>query len=209
MRRPGTALFVALTLVTILGCPLTLAAATPTLVQHVSTASNQLERGNGFIIVLPNVALPNNCLILTLTYASSSSRTVSVVDNNGTNTWVRGPSTNSGSLTTTLYYVLGVKAGTQTITVTFDTSLTNFHAAVSEFYNVATSAAIDGSIATSNATGPSVAAGSFATSTDGDLIYQYAIDVQGGVGDRSSSGITAGAGFSLLSACRILSAAAH
>src|SRR5262245_147342 len=159
MRTSGSALFAAVALIAISGWPRTLAAATPTLVQHVSTASNQQERGNGFIIVLPNAALANNLLVVTLTYASSSSRTVAVVDNNGANTWVKGPSTNSGSLTTTLYYVQGVKAGTQTITVTFDTSLTSFHAALSEFYNVATSGAVDGSIATSSPVGPSVAAG--------------------------------------------------
>lgn len=75
MGKLRTALLVAVALVTILGSlqTISLQAATPTLVQHVSTSTNQLERGNTFIISLPNLALQNNCLILALTYSSSSS----------------------------------------------------------------------------------------------------------------------------------------
>jgi hypothetical protein len=187
------------------------AVAIPTLVQHVSTSTNQGEKGNTFIINLPNPALANNCLILALTYSQSSSRTVSIVDNVGSNTWVSGPTTSNGTLTTSLYYVLGAKAGTQSITVTFDTSLTNFQAVVSEFYNVATSGALDGSIASSTAAAPTVAAGSFTPSTDGDLLYQYAVDgASGSVGGGSdSSGMSAGSNFTLLSACLALNAVAQ
>lgn len=187
------------------------AATTPGLVQHVSTSTNQNENGNKFVISLPNPALANNCLILTVTYAQGSRRTVTVTDNIGTNTWISGPTTTNGTLTTSLYYALGVQAGTQTITVTFDATLKNFQAVVSEFYNVATSNAIDGSIATSASTAPGIVAGSFSTSTDGDLIYQYAIDLANGTlgGSAPDTGVTAGTNFTLLSACRVLGAIAQ
>jgi hypothetical protein len=209
-----TALLVALTLIAILAPwrrTSLQAASTPTLVQNLSTSTNQGENGNTFIMNLPNPALVNNCLILALTYAHATNRTVTITDNMGTNTWVAGPTTTDGTITTTLYYVLGVKAGTQAITVTFDASLTNFHAVASEFYNVATGAATDGSSVTSTTAAPTVAAGSFTPGTDGDLIYQYAVDVTGGSvgGGSQSTGITAGTNFTLLSADQTLSAAAQ
>lgn len=187
------------------------AASTPTLVQHVSTSTNQNENGNTFIINLPNPALLNNCVIMSVTYRTSSSRTVTITDNLGTNTWIAGPTTNNGTLTTSLYYVLGVKAGTQTVTVKFDASLTNFHAVLSEFYNVATSAALDGTVATSTAVAPGVSAGSMTTAGDGDLIYQYAVDLDSGTvgGGNQSTGMTAGSGFTLLSADTVLNAVAQ
>jgi hypothetical protein len=213
LTRLPTALLVTLMLMTVLAPwrkTSVQAASTPTLVQNVSTSTNQSENGNGFIINLPNAALANNCVILTLTYQHSSSRTVTITDNIGTNAWVAGPTTNDGTVTTTLYYVLGVKAGTQAITVTFDAPLTNFQAVASEFYNVATSAATDGSSA-STPTGPTIAAGSFTPGTAGDLIYQYAISLAGeSIGSASqSTGITAGTNFTLLSACQVLGAAAQ
>jgi hypothetical protein len=186
-------------------------ASPPTLVQHVSTSTNQNENGNTFIINLPNAALLNNCVIMAVTYRTSSSRNVTITDNIGSNTWVSGPSTNNGTLTTSLYYVLGVKAGTQTVTITFDAALTNFQAVLSEFYNVATSAALDGSIGTSTAAAPGVAAGSMSTAGDGDLVYQYAVGLDSGTvgGGSQSSGIAAGSGFTLLSADTVLNAAAQ
>jgi hypothetical protein len=76
---------------------------------------------------------------------------------------------------------------------------------------VATSGALDGSIATSTATAPAVAAGSLTTTGDGDLIYQYAVDLNGdtlGWANRSS-GVTAGSSFTLLSADIVLNAVAQ
>jgi len=214
LGQRSTASVIALALLAALlrwpGTPLH-AATTPVLVQHVSTSTNQSERGNKFVIKLPNAALAGNCLILTLTYAQSAARTVTITDNIGTNTWINGPTTSSGALTTSLYYVLGVEAGTQTITVTFDAALRNFQAVVSEFYNVATANAIDGSVGTSVAIAPGVAAGSLTPSSDGDLVYQYAIDLAKGTlgGSDPNTGITAGTSFTLLSACRELGAVAQ
>src|SRR3977135_397660 len=82
------------------------AASIPTLVQTFTTSTNQFNTGNGFIINLPNAALANNCLVLTLTYNYAAGRTVAITDNIGANTWVAGPSTNDGTETTTLYYAL-------------------------------------------------------------------------------------------------------
>jgi hypothetical protein len=101
-----------------------------------------------------------------------------------------------------LYYVLNAVAGTQTIKVHFTgLSHTNAYpqAVVSEFYNVATANAFDGSAASST----SRTAGTITTTAPGDLIYEWGAslsssNVNGGAFNGTS--ITAGSGFTLLSA---------
>jgi hypothetical protein len=101
-----------------------------------------------------------------------------------------------------LYYVLNAIAGTQTIKVRFSgLSHTNAYpqAVVSEFYNVATANALDGSVASST----SRTAGTITTTAPGDLIYEWGAslsssNINGGAFNGTS--ITAGTGFTLLSA---------
>src|SRR5262249_55156957 len=65
--------------------------ARPTLVQNLSTYTNRDgEPGNDFIVNLPNPTLANNCLILALTNAYTSTRTITISDDKG-NAWTTGP----------------------------------------------------------------------------------------------------------------------
>jgi hypothetical protein len=191
------------------------ATARPTLVQNVSSYTNRdVEVGNDFIINLTNPSLANNCLILALTNAYTSTRTITVSDDKG-NTWTRGPHIDfvANTETTTIFYALGVAAGTQTISIHFDASIFNVHATVSEWYNIATIAAANGSSAAFDVASP-ISAGSFTPGNNdangGNLIYHHAIAIPGtgALGNLTSlvSGITAGTGFTLASANRQLAA---
>lgn len=152
--------------------------ATPTCVQHALTNSNEnFEVGNAFVIRLADPTLANNCIALALLYQYSATRTVAVTDDQG-NTWPsptrviddtsRGP---TDSLTSAVYVLPNVAAGTRAITVTFDTALKAFAASMSEWYNVATSSPLDGN---NGAVGASPAAsGSITTTVNGDLIIHW------------------------------------
>ncbi len=189
------------------------APARPTLVQNLSTYTNRdSEMGNDFIINLTNPTLANNCLILALTNAYTSTRTITVSDDKG-NMWTRGPHIDfvANTETTTIFYALGVATGTQKITIHFDASIFNVHATVSEWYNIATVAAANGSTAAFDVASP-ISPGSFTPGNNdangGNLIYHHAIAIpgSGSLGNLTSivSGITAGAGFTLASANRQL-----
>ena len=176
--------------------------ASATLIQHVSTFSNYDggQLGNPYFISLPNVTGRGNTLVLGISYPYAAGRTVAVSDDKS-NAWVLGPTTpanpTDGQKVSRLYYALNVAPGTQKITVTFDATLYNFQAVISEFYNVATVAAADGGSGNSASSAPSVNAGSFTTATAGDLIYSYAFNTHP---TDSVMSFTAGTGFTLLSA---------
>jgi hypothetical protein len=188
-------------------------SAVPTLVQNLSTYTNRdVEAGNDFIINLANPTLANNCLILALTNAYSSTRTITVSDDKG-NPWTTGPHTDfvANNETTTIFYALGVAAGTQSITIHFDASIFNVHATVSEWYNIATTAAVSGSSAASDVASP-VSPGAFTPGNNdangGNLIYHHAIAIPGAgsLGNLASfvSAINVDTGFTLASANREL-----
>ncbi|HWW92231.1 MAG TPA: Ig-like domain-containing protein [Vicinamibacteria bacterium] len=187
--------------------------ARPTLVQNLSTYTNRdVEVGNDFIINLANPTLANNCLILALTNAYSPTRTITVSDDKG-NPWTTGPHTDfvANGETTTILYALGAAAGTQRITIHFDASIFNVHATVSEWYNIATTAAVNGSSAASDVASP-VSPGAFTPGNNdangGNLIYHHAIAIPGAgsLGNLASfvSAINVATGFSLASANREL-----
>ena len=125
--------------------------AVPTLVQHVATGMDRYPI-NTLTIQLPNPVRAGNCLILGVQFNSAGS-VASVTDERGNN-WIAGPTATNASLSKrmNLYYVLNAIAGSQTIKVRFSgLSHTNAYpqAVVSEFYNVATANALDGSAASS------------------------------------------------------------
>ena len=191
----------------------TAAPARPTLVQNLSTYTNRdVEVGNDFIINLASPTLANNCLILALTNAYSSTRTITVSDDKG-NPWTTGPHTDfvANTETTTIFYALGVAAGTQSITIHFDASIFNVHATVSEWYNIATTVAVNGSSAASDVASP-VSPGAFTPGNNdangGNLIYHHAIAIpgSGSLGNLASfvSAINVDTGFTLASANREL-----
>jgi len=177
------------------------APGVPALVQHVATGMDRYPI-NTLTVRLPNLARAGNCLILGVQFNSTGS-VASVTDNMGNN-WIAGPTTTNVGFTKrmNMYYVLNAVAGTQAITVHFSglTTTPGFpQAVVSEFYNVATSNAFDGSSASST----SRTAGPITTTAPGDLIYEWGValsssNINGGAYNGTS--ITAGTGFTLLSA---------
>jgi len=193
--------------------PQSLTPPRPALVQNLSTYTNRdAEVGNDFIVNLATPTLANNCLILALTNAYSPSRTI-LVNDDKSNAWTAGPHVDftANNETTTIFYALGVAAGTQKITLHFDASIYDVHATVSEWTNIATAAAVSGSRGASGVASP-ISAGSFTPGNNdangGNLIYQHAIAIPGvgALGNLSSTvtAVTAGAGFTLASANRQL-----
>jgi hypothetical protein len=176
----------------------------PTLVQDVTWGTNNgTENGNGFKYHLPNPTLANNLLICGVSWDTAA--TATITDNIGTNTWVSGPTSNDGTRRVALRYVLGVAAGTQDLTLTLSASAANVHFRCSEFYNVATSSAVDGTATSaSNIFGPTIAAGSITTTTDNDLIYHYGIDDTALCCNNHVTGFVVGSGFNLLPSDRHL-----
>jgi hypothetical protein len=157
-----------------------------------------------FIITLPNAALSGNCLILGIQYPGSGTIT-SVTDNQG-NTWTQGLSATNATYNRqmAIYYALNVAAGTQVVTIAFNglsgvSASSPTQAVLSEFYNVAPSAASDGS--TSSPT--STTSGTITTSASGDLIYHWGASLSTDTpygGSFNGTSITAGTNFTLLSA---------
>lgn len=182
-------------------------AQVPTLVQHVAGGMDN-EFLTNLTLRLPAGAGAGNSLILGVRFNGSGSVS-SVVDDKG-NTWQVGPSilnsNFSPSTRASLYIATNVVAGTQSITITFsglggpNGSYAFPQAVVSEFYNVATSGAIDGSSSSIS----SRTTGSITPTAAGDLIYHWGFDVSAtdvnyGIQFNGSS-VTAGTGFTLLSA---------
>jgi hypothetical protein len=176
-------------------------AGAPTLVQHVATGMDE-NPVTTLRITLPNPAGAGNALILGVQFVSSG--TISSIADNEGNTWATGPTVTDASAgqTMRLYYALGVTGGTQTITITFGglSSTPGLpQAVVSEFYNVAQISAEDGS----SGSATSRTAGTITTTAPGDLIYHWGVDfsdTNSNGGAYNGSSITAGAGFTLLSA---------
>lgn len=176
-------------------------AATPTLVQHLSTFLNfEGEDGNPYYISLPNLTGAGNTLVMGVSYAYATGMTMAVSDDKG-NTWTLGPSTPSspsaGQEVSRIYYATNVMAGTDKIKVTFNTSNYYFQAVVSEFYNVASASPADGSSGNASSSAPDITAGSFTTTTAGDLLYFYGFDSSPG---GALTNFTEPSGWTLLSA---------
>jgi hypothetical protein len=174
---------------------------------HVHTGSNAgNEVGNTFKLDLPNPAGANNCLILCMNNNFLSGRTYAITDNKG-NTWPTTPTvtTNDGGCSTSIFVLLGCAAGTQNIQVVFDTAILNVQMILSEWYNVATASATDGSSSANNLTGPNISSGSFTPGTSGDLIINYGVDSNGGFPGNANLATTGvpGSGFTTLSYNRI------
>ena len=181
--------------------------ATPTLVQHVSTGMDNTPVGT-FAINLPNPGGAGNLLILGIQCASAGSIT-SVTDNKGSNTWVAGPTVTNATSNRKLflYYALNITSATQLVTVTFSGLTTNTSGAgtgypqcvLSEWYNIATSSAVDGTAVGSST---SKTAGSITTTANGDLVYQWGVDISDtttGAGPSfNGTSITKGSGFTLI-----------
>jgi hypothetical protein len=142
---------------------------------HVSGSSTQGNAVNQYYLRLPNVTMSGNCLVVGFQYSAGAGVTASVSDDKG-DSFSAPISQSDGNQIVNLSYALNVSAGAQKITVTFSGGGASYVSALAtEFYNIAPSNALDGSSG-NDGTGTSVTAGAFAPASDGDLIYQYAVE---------------------------------
>lgn len=141
---------------------------------HVSGSSTQGNPVSSYILRLPNPSLAGNCIIVGFQYGARSGATPTVRDDQG-NTYSTPVQATDGRQVVNISYALNVAPGAQKITISFSGSSPDYVSAMaSEFYNVSSSTAFDGSTGNSG-TGSSVSAGSFTPATSGDLIYQFAV----------------------------------
>jgi hypothetical protein len=175
--------------------PLTGSSAAPALVQHVSHSNTQGNPVTAYQIRLPNRTQSGNCLVVGVN--SSSSGAIPTVTDDVGNTYTRLVSNSDGNQRATLLVALNINAGAQDITVHFGNATSYVAAIASEFYNVATASAADGSVAGSG-TGNLISLGSFGPLTPNDLIYQVA--VQDSTSDPMISFTQGSGAWSLLSA---------
>ena len=183
--------------------------ATPTLVQSVMTgADNQtgpFSPTPTLKITLPNATLGSNLLVLALQYDTGFTAASTTVTDNISNTWVRLNSTtyvgDAGSVQFEIWYVVGATAGVTAVTAAFtagggNTSKIQGH--FSEWYNVATTSALDSSSHnTGTGTSSPYSVGSY-TVTSGDLVLTYGYDE--GQGSGILTKFTAGSNASLMGA---------
>lgn len=169
-----------------LGSPL-YRAQTPTLVQHVS-CPNSGELGSGipsgpqssapvYQCPLPEPTQAGNAILLGL-FSDNSGNPKWTVSDDKSNTWtLAGSTTDSNSNIVAVYYALNVAAGTRMLSVK-NSGGTNGDIAVSasEYYNVATSSALDAHSCSAGASSKIISAGSVTPGTAGDLLWQWAAD---------------------------------
>jgi hypothetical protein len=176
--------FCRITIFLILFCVGRAHAAVPTFAgNHVSGSSTQGNTVSSYALRLPNLTQTGNCIIVAFQYSVSAGIAATVSDDMG-NTYSTPISNSDARQVVNLSLALNVAAGTQKITIAFSGGIPAYVTGMaSEFYNVATSNAIDGSSGQSS-TGTAVSAGSITPTTAGDLIYQYAVE------DSSSGSVT-------------------
>lgn len=161
-------------------------SATPTLVQHTASSSNEQNglTGNDYKFTLPNPVLSGNCLILGVTFGAntySGSTAVSAITDSSGDTWSTAPavtSTDRATSTTAVFVHPNSTAGVHTITVTLTGIVTLFQYTISEFYNLDASAPVNGAIGRAAAvSGGAIATGSFtpgnSDASGGNLIWAY------------------------------------
>jgi hypothetical protein len=156
----------------------------PTLVQHV-TCPNSGGMGSGagdhtsptpsYICPLAEPTQSGNALVLGFFSDNSGNPTWTISDDKS-NTWTLAQSTTdtNGNIIA-VYYALNVAAGTRMITVK-NSGGTGGYLAVSEseYYNVATSSALDTQNCNAGSSSTAITAGSITPETSGDLLWQYA-----------------------------------
>lgn len=190
---------------------------TPTLVQWTSTSNTIGDAGSGtsggsnaskvgddaisqLDFYLPNPTLGGNAVVVAISAVDVASITIS---DEGSNTWTRasaGAVTDSGNNQLSVYFALNVAAGMRHITATLATPNINAYlqAGASEWNNIATSSAADGSAGQVVAASTTWTSGSFTTTAAGDLVIAFAMT--SGATPWLGASITAGGGFTLVSA---------
>lgn len=166
------------------GIDVTAELPTPTLVQHVSSTMNPPvdgTMGNNYRFTLPNPVIAGNCLILGISYEWSAARTVHVADSNG-NGWPANPAvtfTKGSTLISSIFVLPNARAGTTTITVSFDRSIRTFQYTVSEFNDIDSASPVAGTSG-GQSTAPNLTTPAFTPANNdangGNLIWSYFID---------------------------------
>jgi hypothetical protein len=146
------------------GCPINTVAGGPT----DSVASYNCP--------LPNPTGAGNLLVIFVRYINTNTPTVSFTDNVGGNTYTQAAACINAANSDTqarIYYVQNVKAGVNRVTVNFSASTMRVQLGVYEFYNVATSSALD-SANCQVSNGSSISSGALPSLASGDLVMQFA-----------------------------------
>lgn len=164
--------------ITITSAPPTGTGGRPTLVQFTSDASTGSNGSAAYTLRLPNGTQAGNCVIVGFQFATGYGiSAVSVTDdkNDSYKLAVANPGNQDGSQVVNAAYATNVAAGARVITVTFSGGSPNWTSATAyEYYNVAIANTFDGSSANSGS-GLSISAGDIATTANGDLVWQYAV----------------------------------
>jgi hypothetical protein len=125
---------------------------------------------------LPNPTGAGNLLVMWVRYSNANSPTLSFTTNLGTLTATQAVSCldNANNQTESrLYYVANVPAGINVVTVNFSTSSSYVQLQPYEFYNVATTSALDRAVCQVSS-GTSISSGALPDlSTSGDLVVQF------------------------------------
>ena len=153
------------------------APAVPAFVQSKNHAE-LLQTGVGttstWQITLPNPSGAGNLLLAGGTWGDAAV-TASIADDKS-NTWTCPAPAQDGGMgaSGTICFAPNAASGTRVITITLSSAVYFTKFGASEWRNVATSNALDGSHAAVTGSGTTVAAGAFNTTNNGDLICQYA-----------------------------------
>jgi hypothetical protein len=161
-------------------------AQTPTLVQHVS-CPNSAAIGSGiggsmsntpvYLCPLPEPTQAGNAILLGF-FSDNTGAPAWTVSDDKSNAWtLAGNTTDTAGNIIAVYYALNVAAGTRFLSVK-NTGGTNGNLAVSasEYYNVATSSALDTKSCNAGSSSTTIAAGNITPGTSGDLLWQWAAD---------------------------------
>lgn len=144
--------------------------ATPTLVQHISSANTGPQDAGYLHVGLPNKTLASNALILSF-QTDTATGIDGVTDNQG-NTWSQVV-TVTGGQKGYVYACFGATAGVTEVRVRFKSALANYLSfEFTEFYNVATSSAVSGTPIGASGSGTAWQSGSVTPGVGGCLIYQ-------------------------------------
>lgn len=150
--------------------------ATPTLVQHFASPANPIgvggPAGDNYTYTPTNAVGAGNCCVLKFSYPHGSTPTVT--DNNG-NTWPGSPTASAdagvGNYVAATFVLLNANAGRTQITIAFGASVLPVSITFSEYRNVATASAINGTVTAANQTfggSTPITPGSFTPTLDND-----------------------------------------
>lgn len=177
IKKHSIVLFISLLFLSI--HPASAQVATPTLVQSASPANVQGTALDAYILRLPNPTLAGNAVIGWCQFSSGHGANSVTASDDKNDTFIpilTQPGFGDANQNIQAFYALNVAPGARNITFHFNGGSPTFiSCAASEFYNVAISGAFDGSTQ-NGGTATSVTAGNFNTTTDGDLIFQAAIN---------------------------------